>query len=122
MVAKPGIGPTCSHAGRAARLNPDVLSLTQSESESGLQRLARKQWPWALNPDQGAVGELELVGEGTRLTYKSTGCEPPEAFSRLAMRARISRRVRGSTGYNERGSKRLDCLRPEETFRGVRTG
>ena len=38
------------------------------------------------------------------------------------MRARISRRVKGSTGYKERGSKRLDSLRPEETLRGVRTG
>jgi hypothetical protein len=76
----------------------------------------------ALRPDQGAVDEFEFVAEGTRFTYKSTGCEPPDAFSRLAMRARISRRVKGSTGYSERGSKRLDCLRPEETFRGVRTG
>ena len=75
-----------------------------------------------MSPGQGALDKLEPVEEGTRFTYKSTGCEPPDAFSRLAMRARISRRVKGSTGYNERGSKRLDCLRPEETFRGVRTG
>jgi hypothetical protein len=73
-------------------------------------------------PLQDADAELELVEEATRLTNNSADCDPPDAFSRLAMRARISRRVNGSTGYSERGSIRLDCRRPEETFREVRTG
>ena len=72
-------------------------------------------------PDQVGDAGLGSADGETRFTNKSTDRDAPGDLSRLAMRARTSRRVKGSTGYSERGSIRLDCLRPEETFRCVFT-
>jgi hypothetical protein len=49
-------------------------------------------------PDQAGDAEPELVDEETRFTNKSTDRDAPGSLSRLAMRARTSRRVNGSTG------------------------
>jgi hypothetical protein len=49
-------------------------------------------------PDQDGDEVLRLVAEGPRFTNKSTDRDAPGNLSRLEMRARISRKVKGSTG------------------------